>query len=173
MRADLADVFFAQSAEDVFETRAAFGCTHLARAFVALSRVLGIVAVPQDLRYCVSCVAEDYNVALSRKDQRRTINGHQFAMAKIEGRWVAINTSKAEYVLMPLEFSPDKCVPPSNIAVVFPSYGNTVFLLRRIGKNFDDDCGDCTLDALMNISRSGSVEQPSFLWAPFDGVGPR
>lgn len=164
MQKNRADLFFAPSADEIVKSRAAFGCTHYARAFIAVVKALGLVRTPEDLRYVVSCKADDYNRAMETKDFKQTINGHQFALVRTGSQWVAINTSKGKSVQMPRGFTPDSCRPPQNIPVRFESYPGVVFLIRKIGADFDDDCGDDSLSALMNISRSGDPRNADFLW---------
>jgi len=160
-----ADVFFAPTADEIIKTRAGFGCTHYARAFIVVVKALGLVEKPEDLRYVVSSKADDYNRALEKQDLKMTINGHQFVLVKIDSRWIAINTSQREAVQMPEGFRPESCSPPSNISVRFESYPpGIVFLLRKIGKDFNDDCGDNSLSRLMNISRSGDPQDAAFKW---------
>lgn len=167
MQVNAADVFFAPSADEIVRTRAAFGCTHYARTFMAVVKALGLVNRPEDLRYVVSSKADDYNRALENHDFSATINGHQFVIVRIDSRWTAINTSKGESTLLPEEFSPDACVPPRNIPIRFQSYPDVIFLIRRVGVDWDDGCGDNSLSALMNISRSGSPGISDFLWETF------
>lgn len=168
MRDNSADVFFAPSADEIVKSRAAFGCTHHARAFIAVVKALGLIRRPEDLRYVVSSKADDYNRLLEKGDHRATINGHQFVLTRIGSGWVAINTSKSERTAMPADFSPDSLMPPQNIAVRFESYpARIVFLLRKIGKDFNDDCGDDSLSHLMNISRSGDPQDAAFKWDKF------
>lgn len=167
MQSDPADVFFAPSADEIVITKAAFGCSHYARVFVAVVKALGLIAEPTDLRYVISSKSDDYNEALEEMDKKMTINGHQFVMAKVDSRWVAINTSKSEYSLMPENFSPSDVSFPNNIPIQFASYPDVTFLLRKIGKDFNDDCDDNSLASLMNISRSGDPQVSSFRWNKF------
>jgi hypothetical protein len=167
MQTNPADVFFAPSADEIISTRAAFGCTHYARAFIAVVKSLGLISRPEDLRYVISSKADDYNRALENQDVSATINGHQFVIARIDSRWTAINPSKGESTPLPEGFSPDACIPPHNIPIRFESYTDVVFLIRRIGTDWDDGCGDNSLSALMNISRSGSPDNYEFLWEAF------
>ena len=168
MRTNPADVFFAPSADEIIKSKAAFGCTHHARAFIAVVKALGLVERPEDLRYVVSSKADDYNRALESGDAEMTINGHQFVMVRIGPKWIAVNTTRSEIVTMPAGFSPDSCIPPRNIPIRFESYPpGVVFLLRKIGKDYNDDCGDDSLSALMNISRSGDFNDANFKWGKF------
>ncbi|MGA1864879.1 MAG: hypothetical protein ACMUHX_07445 [bacterium] len=167
MQENPADVFFALSADEIIRTKTAFGCTHYARAFISVVKALGLIDIPEDLRYVVSCKADDYNNALEKTDSQTTINGHQFVMVKIDSRWIAINTSKSESTAMPEGFSPESVRPPQNIPVRFDSYPDVTFLLRKIGKNYNDDCDDNSLSSLMNISRSGDSQGSDFRWSKF------
>lgn len=168
MQNDPADVFFAPSADEIIGTRAAFGCTHYARAFMAVVKALGLINRPEDLRYVISSKADDYNLALENQDVHETINGHQFVIVKIDDRWTAINTSKGASMTLPAGFDPDAIVPPHNTPIRFQAYPDVVFLFRKIGTNWDDDCGDDSLLALMNISRSGAPDDSNFLWETFE-----
>jgi hypothetical protein len=165
------DVFFRPAADDVVGARAAFGCSHFARSFIAVVKALDLVDRPEDLRYAVSCKAGDYNRALEKQDREATINGHQFALVKIDSGWIAINTSKAEWIAMPKGFSPEVVRPPENTAVRFKSYPGVTFLLRKIGKDGNDDCSDDSLERLVNIYRSGDVRDSGFRWERYEGTG--
>ncbi|MDD5678795.1 MAG: hypothetical protein PHW60_12535 [Kiritimatiellae bacterium] len=167
MQDNPADVFFAPSADEIIKSRAAFGCTHYARAFMAVVKALGLISQPDDLRYVISAKADDYNRAQTDQNFRATINGHQFVIVRIDSQWIAINTSKGESTALPAGFEPDSCAPPQNIPIRFQSYPGMVFLLRRIGTDWNDGCGDNSLSALMNISRSGMPDNSAFLWEQF------
>lgn len=167
MQTNVADVFFAPSADDIVRTKAAFGCSHYARSFIAIVKALGLVKEPEALRYVISSKADNYNQALDKNDNELTINGHQFVIVKIASKWIAINTSKSEWTPMPVGFSPISIVPPKNISIRFASYPEVTFLFRKIGKDFNDDCGDNSLVALMNIYRSGNITTSDFLWEEF------
>jgi hypothetical protein len=167
MQGNPADIFFAPSADEIIGTRAAFGCTHYARAFMAVVKSLGLINGPENLRYVISSKADDYNRSLESQDAGATINGHQFVIVKIDFQWIAINTSKGESTPLPEGFDPDSCVPPDNIPIRFQAYPDVVFLLRKIGADWDDDCGDNSFLALMNISRSGAPDKSDFLWEAF------
>ena len=167
MQENPADVFFAPSADDIITTKAAFGCTHYARSFIAVVKALGLIDEPEELRYVISCKADNYDQAFDNMDREMTINGHQFVLVNIASEWVAINTSKGDWVVMPEGFSPDILKPPNNIAIQFESYSDVTFLLRKIGEDYDDDCHDNSLTALMNIYRSGDAHDSSFKWERF------
>ena len=171
MRSNPADVFFAPSANDIIETKAAFGCSHYARTFIAVIKALHLVANPEDIRYAISSKADNYNQALAKGDKEMTINGHQFVMVRIDGKWIALNTSKREWTRLPDEFTPDSVIPPKNISVRFDSYPDVTFLFRKIGKDFNDDCNDRSLISLMNIYRSGDLNNPDFKWEKYSNKG--
>jgi hypothetical protein len=162
-----ANVFFAPSADDIIKSRAAFGCSHYARSFIAVVKALDLMDSPEDLRYVISSKADDYDKALEKMDSEMTINGHQFVIAKIDSKWIALNTSKSEWTQLPDGFIPDSIVPPKNIPIRFESYPDVTFLLRKIGKDYNDDCNDNSLAALMNIYRSGDINDPNFKWEEY------
>lgn len=163
-----ADVFFAPTASEIIKDRAAFGCTHYARVFIAIIKALEIFDNPRDLRYVVTCVARDYNKAYEKQDYEMTINGHQFALVRVDSKWYAINTSKGETIEMPEDFSPDTVSPPNNIPVQFPSYPEITFLFRKIGKDYSDSMQDNSLLKLMNIYRSGENNRQAFSWNEYE-----
>jgi hypothetical protein len=167
MHSNPADVFFAPSADDIIKTKAAFGCSHYARSFIAVVKTLHLVANPKDIRYAISSKSDNYNQVLAKRDSEMTINGHQFVIVRIDGKWVALNTSKSEWSQLPDSFIPDSVVPPKNIPIQFSSYPEVTFLFRKIGKDFNDDCNDSTLTALMNIYRSGDTKNPNFKWEEY------
>ena len=162
-----ADVFFAPSADDIIETKAAFGCSHYSRSFIAIVKVLGLVANPGDIRYAITSKSDNYNQALAKGDKEMTINGHQFVIVRIAGKWIALNSSKAEWTQLPDDFTPDSVVPPKNISVRFDSYPEITFLFRKVGRDFNDDCNDSSLSALMNIYRSGDANIQDFKWEEY------
>jgi len=168
MQANPADVFFAPSADDIIKTKAAFGCSHYARSFISIVKALGLVNNPKNMRYVITSKSDNYNQALETLDTESTINGHQFVIVKIASKWIAINTSKSEWTPMPDGFTPVSVVPPKNISIRFASYPEVTFLFRKIGKDFNDDCDDNSLVALMNIYRSGEATNSTFLWDKFD-----
>ena len=165
-----ADVFFAPTANEIIKDRAAFGCTHYARAFIAIIKSLELIDNPLDLRYVVACVAKDYNKAYKKQDYEMTINGHQFVMVRISSKWYAINTSKGETIEMAKDFSPDKISPPNNTPIQFPSYPEITFLFRKIGKDYSDNIQDNSFIKLMNIYRSGENNHQSFSWNEYEKI---
>jgi hypothetical protein len=168
MRKNPADVFFAPSANDIIRTKAAFGCSHYARSFIAIVKALKLIGNPENLRYAITSKSDNYNQALALQDKEQTINGHQFVLVKIAAKWTAINTSKSESTSLPGGFNPGSVLPPKNISIQFASYPEVVFLFRKIGNDFYDDCGDNSLNALMNIYRSGEPANSEFLWERFE-----
>ena len=171
MGANPADVFFRQSADDIIRTRAAFGCSHYARTFISIVKALNLIEDPEAMLYAISTKADDYNRALNQVDANMTLNGHQFVLVRLDGRWLALNPSKAESVPMPRDFSPRNVRPPRNIPVRFPSYPGIVLLLRKVGRDHNDGCRDDTLENLMNIYRSGDAQDNEFKWDRYDDAG--
>lgn len=167
MQSNPADVFFAPTADDIIKTKAAFGCSHYARSFISVVKALHLVANPEDIRYAITSKSDNYNQALIKQDKEMTINGHQFVIVKISSKWIALNTSKSEWVQLPESFTPESVVPPKNISIHFASYPDVTFLFRKIGKDINDNCGDNSLIALMNIYRSGDKNNPNFKWEEY------
>jgi len=164
MKKEPSDVFFAPSADEVIGSRAALGCSHYARSFIGCVKALQLTNHPTDLRYVVSCKSDDYERARDEKDADGVINGHQFVMVQIKGEWIALNTSKGDWYVMPDGFSPDAPLVGANIPIAFPAYKGVTFYLRKIGRDDGDDCGDNSLRALMNIYRSGDPQRSEFKW---------
>ena len=160
-------MFFGPSADDIIKAKAAFGCSHYARSFMAVVKALGLMDNPGDVRYAISSKADDYNQALDNNDREMTINGHQFVLVRIASKWLAINTSKSEWAALPQGFSPALVRPPGNIPLRFASYPEVTFLLRKVGADYNDDCSDNSLIALMNIYRSGHARDSDFKWDRF------
>lgn len=164
-----AGIFFGPSAGDIIKYKSAFGCSHYARSFIAVVKALNLVNDPSDLRYVVSSKYDDYNKCVDLKGRGcPTINGHQFVFVNIESHWVALNTNKAnDYVVFPKGFTPDINLKRTNIPIVFKKIPGVLFVLRKIGQDYNDDCGDSSLRALINISRSGDPGSTELNWGRF------
>lgn len=162
-------IFFGPSASDIVKYRSAFGCSHYARAFIAIVKALQLIEKPTDIRYVISSKYDDYNKCVELKGgDCPTINGHQFVFVKIQENWIALNTNKSnDYVVFPEGFTPDLNLKKTNIPIVFKKLPGIIFLLRKIGKDYSDDCGDSSLAALMNISRSGDANSSELRWDMF------
>jgi hypothetical protein len=162
-------IFFGPSAHDIIKYRSAFGCSHYARAFISIVKALNLVENPVELRYVVSSKYDDYNKCVDLKGaQCPTINGHQFVLVKIQNNWVALNTNRRnDYVVFPEGFTPDLNLKKTNIPIIFNKIPGVIFLLRKIGKDYSDDCGDNSLVGLMNISRSGESNSSELGWGKF------
>lgn len=159
------DAYFSPSAEFIAASRAAFGCTHFARTFIAIASHLKLTS-RHHLRYVVSCDSADYDDALKNSDTRKTINGHQFAIYKLNSNWHAIDATTGEIRCLPKTFSPES-VNLNNVPVRFDNYPNSSLLLRAVGSDIQDDCGDDSFDSLMNISRSGNSRESTFRWPEY------
>ncbi|MBI5579982.1 MAG: hypothetical protein HY895_12565 [Deltaproteobacteria bacterium] len=57
--------------------------------------------------------------------------------------------------------------PPPNIPIRFASYPGVTFLLRKVGKDYNDDCNDGSLTGLMDIYRSGDDKGSTFKWEKY------
>ena len=142
-------IFFGPTASDVVKYRMAFGCTHYARAFLAVAKCLELTK-PEDLRYAISVKADEFEKLA--KDPGKTMNGHQFVIARIGGEWIAINTSrKNDTVKLPASFDPEK----PTVKAAFASYPGVTFLIRKVGRDWNDGCGDDSLERLMGMYRTG------------------
>jgi hypothetical protein len=143
--------------------KAGSGCSHYAGPFIAVVKALGLIDKPEHLLYVISCAANNYNRALEKMDNVATMNGHQLVLVKIASKRIDINMSKSKRVEMAEGFSPDYIKPPQNIPISFASYPDVAFLLRKIGKDYDDR-DDNSLTGLMNTYRSGQAQSPDFKW---------
>ncbi|MBN1384178.1 MAG: hypothetical protein JW983_04760 [Elusimicrobia bacterium] len=159
-------IFFGPSADDLVRYRFAFGCSHYARVFIAVVKALKLVDNPENMRYAVSCLAEDYNKVLLNPKKKKTINGHQFVFVKIKNKWYAISANYPnDYIEFPKSFNLDKIdIKQKNIRIVFKSHPDKILLLRKIGRDYNDDCNDNTLKNLMNIYRSGEPDSSELKW---------
>jgi hypothetical protein len=163
-------IFFGPSASDIIKYKSAFGCSHYARAFIAVVKALELVKTPTDLRYVISSKHDDYNKCVELKGNNcPTINGHQFVLVKIQNNWIALNTNrKNDFVVLPKGFTPDINLKKTNIPIVFKKIPGIIFLLRKIGKDYSDDSGDNSLVSLTNISRSGEATSSELVWDRFN-----
>lgn len=162
-------IFFGPSASDIIKYKYAFGCSHYARAFIAVVKALKLAKTPTDLRYVISSKYDDYNRCVELKGNNcPTINGHQFVLVNIKDNWIALNTNKNnDYVVFPKGFTPDMNLKKTNIPIVFKKIPGIVFLLRGIGRDYSDDPGDNSLVSLTNISRSGEAASSELVWDKF------
>lgn len=172
---DLKGIMFGPEAADLIKHRMAFGCTHYARAFIAVVRALRLVP-PSDIRYVVSSAHKDYGTACASAgavwDGKFTINGHQFVLIRYDGQWKLLNTSDKEFEIVP--------APPAlwdyalqNVTAEFPSYaerremGHNHLLVRYIGNDYADGVCDNSFGNLMRISVSGSSNDGKCAWKPY------
>ena len=165
---DPSGIFFAPSASDIIKYRFAFGCSHYARVFMAIVKSLDLIKNPEDMRYVIACNSEDYNKNFSEKNQKNTINGHQFVIVKIKNKQYAINTNYlSDYIEFPDGFTTEIDFTRTNIPVIFKKIKDKIFLIRKIGNNYYDDCADNSIVNLMNIYRSGKTDSSLFAWDKF------
>ncbi|MFC1521858.1 hypothetical protein ACFL6Y_05570 [Elusimicrobiota bacterium] len=175
MQGHPAGIFFAPTASDIIEHKMALGCSHHARAFMAVAKALNLFA-PNEIRYIVSSSYKDYNAACphgkaSTYNEKDTINGHQFVLLRLNGKWQFLNTSNKRFELTPAgHFDSYKF---SNFAVTFPSYkqrddsGHNHLLIRRIGENHNDGVCDTSFLNLMRISASSRINSSECRWAAY------
>lgn len=165
-----AGIFFGPSTNDIVQYKFAFGCSHYARVFMTVVKSLKLINHPQNMRYAISCLSEDYNKCLLNPEKHDLkINGHQFVLVKIDENWYGINTNYSnDYIKFPKSFLIDKLsLKDKNISVQFKSLPKKIFLLRKIGKDYNDDCDDYSLNNLMNIYRSGEINSTKLNWEKF------
>ena len=170
MLQDASCIFFSPTADDVIKYKFAFGCTHYARAFISIVKSLHIVQNPKNMRYAISCNSIDYNNYLVSDDKNNfTINGHQFVIIKIKNKWYAINTNRLnDYTVLPDTFSPDMNIYKKNYPITFKAIEDKTFLLRKIGKDYDDNCNDNSFCKLMNIYISGNHLSNDANWKKYE-----
>lgn len=166
---DFRGVFFAPTASDIIEHRMAFGCTHYARAFIAIAKALKLFS-PADMRYVIASSHKDYGNACPVKSSQAsgiTINGHQFVLLRYNSHWWFVNTSNKDFEKVP---AATLNYLENNLIVRFPSYaknsnsGHNMLLVRYIGESYDDGACDNSFDRLMNISASGKIDSDICLW---------
>lgn len=165
-----AGIFFGPSANDIVQYKFAFGCSHYARVFMAVVKSLKLINNSQNMRYAISCLSEDYNnCLLNPENHELKINGHQFVLVRINDRWYGINTNYSnDYIEFPECFSLENInLKEKNISIQFKLLPKKIFLLRKIGKDCNDDCDDYSLNNLMNIYRSGEITSTKLNWEKF------
>ena len=167
---DPSNIFFGPGADDIIKYKFAFGCSHYARAFISIVKSLHIVQNPKNMRYTVSCNSIDYNNYLDSDNKNNfTINGHQFVILKIKNTWYAINTNRLnDYTVLPRNFSPDMDIYAKNYPITFKAIENKTFLLRKIAKDYNDNCNDNSFNKLMNIYISGSHLSNAAKWKKYE-----
>jgi len=166
------DLPFVVSGAEAVEYGITDGCTTATKTFIVLAKASGL----KELRFVCSCNTVDYNTACPAVGESRkegvTINGHFFALAKIEGQWALVNCTYFEpfatddnlkyeifFTINGEAISPDT-LPFKTIRV--PSFQREatppppkVLYFAGVGKDNEDDMDIENYRALMNLSVSG------------------
>ena len=166
------DLPFVVSGSEAVEYAILDVCTTATKTFIVLAKAAGL----KDLRFVCSGNTEDYNSACPSKGEPRregvTINGHFFALAKIEGKWALVNCTYFDpyaeddnlkyeifFTLDGEEITPEM-LPLKTIRV--PSFQREgvppppkLLYFIGVGKDSDDDMNIENYQALMNLSVSG------------------
>lgn len=164
------DIPFAVSGAEAVEFGISDGCTTATKKFIVLAKAAGI----KNIRFvCTGCTS-NYNGACPVKGQSRqpnvTINGHFFALVKIEDRWALVNCTyfnphaideqnryETFFSLDGLDFSPENL----KLRILkIPSFQKeeicqSQLYVIAVGKHCDDDLDVENYEALMNLSVSG------------------
>jgi len=174
------DIPFAVSGAEAVVYGISDGCTTAAKTFIVLAQAAGL----KETRYVATGNVPDYNLACPSKGQPRqpeiTINGHFFALVKIEGRWALVNCtyynpySENDEIRYEIFFNLDgQEVNPDMLKLrilKIPSFQrdagggtppppNRLYVIG-VGKDSQDDLDIENYDALMNLSVSGDRNCP-------------
>lgn len=166
------DLPFVVSGAEAVEYGIADGCTTATKTFIVLAKAAGI----KEVRFVPTGNVLDYNKACKAKGKTRkqgvTINGHFFALVKIQGKWALVNCTYFEpyslddsiryeifFWLDQEEVSPEML---TNRILKIPSFQregkprppNRLYVIG-VGKDNDDDLDIENYKALMNMSVSG------------------
>ena len=185
---DLQDIPFAVSGAEAVAYGISDGCTTAAKTFIVLAQAAGL----KETRFVVTGNVPDYNLACPAKGRPRkpdvTINGHFFAMVKIDGRWALVNCtyfdpySQDEETRYEIFFELDgQAVDPdmlrSRILKVpsfqreasgkAPNPPNRLYVIG-VGRDSQDDLDVENYEALMNLSVSGDRNSRLCRLDPFE-----
>lgn len=149
------------------------GCTTFTKTFIVLAKAAGF----KEIRFVPTGKVIDYNKACPVKGVDRnteiTINGHFFALVKIEDRWALVNCTYYEpysmdeniryeifFQLDGVDVNPEMLENrilriPSFQREGIPSPPNKLYVIA-VGKDSDDDLNIENYEALMNMSVSGN-----------------
>jgi hypothetical protein len=175
------DIPFAVSGAEAVVYGISDGCTTAAKTFIVLALAAGL----KETRYVTTGNVPDYNLACPAKGKSRkpdiTINGHFFAMVKVDGRWALVNCtyfdpySEDEKTRYEIFFSLDgQDVDPEMLrsrilrvpsfqqeaAKGAPNSPPTRLYVIGVGRDRRDDMDIENYDALMNLSVSGDRNSP-------------
>ena len=174
------DIPFAVSGAEAVAYGITDGCTTAAKAFIVLAQAAGL----KETRFVATGNVADYDLACIGKGKPRdasiTINGHFFAMAKIEDRWALVNCTYFEpysedpevrYEIF-FELDGQSVDPDMLMARILrvPSFQREVsagvhppplqLYVMGVGKDSLDDLDVENYEALMNLSVSGDRDCP-------------
>jgi hypothetical protein len=171
------DLPFAVSGAEAVEYGISDGCTTFTKTFIVLAQAAGI----RETRFVATGNVPDYNRACPSQNQPRqpkiTINGHFFALVKIEGKWALVNCTYYDpyseddngkyeifFTLDGQEVNPDMLKMrilkiPSFQHEGTPPPPNRLYVMG-VGKDSRDDLEIENYDALMNLSVSGDRNCP-------------
>lgn len=179
-----ADLPFVVTGSEAVEYGIQDGCTTFTKTFIVLAKASEL----EDLRFVPTGNTEDYNRACPQKGEARkedvTINGHFFALVKIEGKWALVNCTYFEpyaveesqryEVFFELEGEPVSPETLKNKRIRVPSFqreGNPPppkeLYVIAVGKDSNDDLDIENYRALMNMSVSGNCESPICIYDLF------
>jgi hypothetical protein len=169
------DIPFAVSGAEAVVYGISDGCTTAAKTFIVLAQAAGL----KETRYVATGNVPDYNLACPAKGKPRkpdiTINGHFFALVKVDGRWALVNCtyfdpySEDEKTRYEIFFSLDgQDVNPEMLksrilrvpsfqreaAKGAPNPPNRLYVIG-VSRDSRDDMDIENYDALMNLSVSG------------------
>jgi len=169
------DLPFVVSGSEAVEYKIADGCCTTTKTFIVLAKAAGI----ENIRFVGSSCTSDYNDACPiigyNRDPDVTINGHWFALVKIQEKWALVNCtyfnsySQNEFsryeILYKLDGLP---IVPEHLllkVLIIPSFQDNDTCHNRlyvkcVGENKDDDHDVENYEALMNISVSGDRDCP-------------
>ncbi len=178
------DMPFAVSGAEAVEFGISDGCTTAAKTFIVLAHAAGL----SETRFVATGNVPDYSKACPLINKPRqpdvTINGHFFALAKIEGRWALVNCTYFDpyadeeagryeifFRLDGQDVSPEMLKLrilriPSFQREGTPPPPNRLYVIA-LGKNSQDDMDIENYRALMNLSVSGDRDCSDCKYATF------
>ncbi len=179
------DLPFAVSGAEAVEYGIADGCTTATKTFIVLAKATGI----EEIRFVGTGCTSDYNRACPvvgiNRDPAVTINGHWFALVKIQDRWALVNctyldpysTNEASRYEILYELDGMPILPETLMLKVLriPSFQREDICQNRlyvqcVGNDQDDDHNVENHEALMNMSVSGDRDCSICQYAQFEAL---
>lgn len=179
------DLPFAVSGSEAVEYGISDGCTTATKTFIVLAKAAGI----EEIRFVGTGCTSDYNRACPtigvNRDSNVTINGHWFALVRIQDRWALVNctyfNSNSIYesgryeILYELDGMP--ILPETLMLKVLriPSFQREDICHNRlyvqcVGMDQNDDHDVENHEALMNMSVSGDRDCPICQYSQFQAL---